>query len=141
MTTCRSACGASMPFRSASMTRRQASTVASSPRSLAASSTSQAISTGDRSSWLSPALRRRAEFMAVSPCLCQVGASVHGELSFTAEAGFDGIGVPACPIELEDVLRRLDVEPAELAFEIAQILGSDAMILGAEEQQPHGGGP
>src|ERR1035438_3113693 len=44
MTICRSAGEAGVPFRLASMTRRQASTVTSSPRSLAASRTFQAAS-------------------------------------------------------------------------------------------------
>src|SRR5690242_8093740 len=102
------------------MTRRQASTVASSPRSLAASSTSQAMSAGERSSWLSLALLRRRELMIV-PLPVPKRTSVHRELDFVARVLLDGVGIAARPVEFENALGGRDIEPAELTFEIGQV--------------------
>src|SRR5215470_7052583 len=117
MTTCRSEGKASLPFRSASMIRRQISTVAVSPRSLAASRTSQAASAGDRSSRSSPEARRSEEFMSC-PCLLRMLLLVDREPRLAAGAGLGGVGLAARLIEFENALRGRDVEPAEFAFEI-----------------------
>src|ERR1700743_2904298 len=135
---CRSAGDTTVPLRLASITRRQASTVASSRRSLAASSTSQAMSTGERSIASPVSLRSKEESMITSPGCCRWEGSTDGQLGFAAAAG---LAVLARPIERQHAPRGREVEAAELALQVAQLACGDAVILGAEEQQRHGGLP
>src|ERR1700759_2881261 len=120
------------------MTRRQASTAASSPRSLAASSTSQAMSTGDRSIASLLSLRSKEESMITSPGCCRSAVSVERQLGFAAGAG---IAALARAVERQHASRRRDIEAAELALQVAQLPRVVSGIRGAEKQQRHCGPP
>src|SRR6516162_10745774 len=131
-----------MPRRLASITRRQTSTVASSPRSLAASSTSQAVSTGDLSDWASPAAERMLiESMVNFLRSTQYRCSARRDQRLGAKAGLRRSGIPARTVKFENALRRLDVETIEIALQRGQLACRDAVILCAEEKQRHGGLP
>src|SRR5690349_2695923 len=119
------------------MTRRQAATAASSPRSFAASSTSQAATTDDAPAAgpsVSAVRGLRSTVRNVS-----MPASMHLEL--TGRTGIGRAAGLARLIELQNAPGGLDVEGAELALEFAQIGDGDAVILGAEKQQRHGRTP
>src|SRR5260370_32394824 len=144
---------AGLPFRLASITRRQISTVAWSPRSFAASRTSQAASSGFSgfdSSVFAPgflpkrwpaAPPNRIAFIADIPHPLSVRSSLHGKRGLPLGAGIGASGMLARLIELQDAAGCLDVEAAKFAFQIVQVLGGDAGILCAKEQEPPGRGP
>src|SRR5471030_2256565 len=124
---------AGVPLRSASMTRRQISTVAWSPRSFAASRTIQAVSSGlfglDPSATKSGRLRasvpksNEIAFIANNPLGPIV--SMH-RLRLTPQLG---IGIPrilAGLIKFKNAPGCLDVEVAKLDFQIFQVLRGDA---------------
>src|SRR5665213_1162856 len=135
---------AGLPFRLASMTRRQTSTVASSPRSLAASRTIQAVSeglSGLGSSETTPKRWRVAvpngiAFIADIPQPGSARSSlVHLQGGRAAQVGIRGSGGLARLIELQNAAGGLDIEPAVVFFEVFQVLCGNAVILGAQEQQ------
>src|SRR5689334_11522495 len=81
---------------------------------------------------------------AKSPWSCPLPVAVLGSVDGRpglAAAGIRAVGVAARLVEFQDALRRRNVEPAELAFEVAEIPGRDAVILGDDEQQRHRGLP
>src|SRR5262252_4257227 len=129
------------------MTRRQASMVDPSPKSLAASITIQAASMSDSSGFdLSPSkkaltsastLRRWAMFAGdrFSFALTIISMRLNFELAIGAALG--AAAVLARLIELDDGLRRLRVQILIFRRELPQIARGDAVILGAQEQQRH----
>src|ERR1700685_3313421 len=50
-------------------------------------------------------------------------------------------GILAGLVEFQNAARGLDREAVEFGFGVAQLLGGDAVILRAKEQQGHGGWP
>src|SRR5438552_3642633 len=150
MTICRSDWAAAVPFRLASMTRRQASTVTSSPRSLAASRTFHAASSDLSGVGSSEAMPRRSRAAAPNEIACMVmsppisyRSSLPKTLSpkkrgLALDVGIAGRGVLAGLIKFQNAPGRLDVEAAKLVFQIFQVERGDAMILCAEKKQCHG---
>src|SRR6202790_4973673 len=140
---------AARPFRLASMTRRQASTAASSPRSLAASRTIQAASAG-LSEFGSPEVmagRSRAmvpnDMAFIDDFLSGARSSISMRMMRRRASGgrVRGRGALARLIELQNAPRGLDIEAAIFALHVIQVLPGDAVILGAQKQQRHGGLP
>src|SRR6266478_1294071 len=134
MTICRSDWAAGVPFRLASMTRRQASTVTSSPRSLAASRTFQAASSDLSGVGSSEAMPRRSHaagpneiaFIVISPPIsCR--SSLPKKCGLAFDVGIGGRCVLAGLIKLQNAPRRLDVEPAKLVFQGFQVVRGDAV--------------
>src|ERR1700730_813720 len=145
MTMCRSASEGAVPFRLASMTRRQASTVTSSPRSLAASSTFQATSSdlsGVSSSETAPvrssatAPNENAFMVMPPPILCR--SSLRKTRGLARHVGTSGRSAFAGLVKFQNAPGRLDVEMTVFVFEVLQVVRGDAVILGAEKQQRHG---
>src|SRR5690242_5166960 len=132
------------------MTRRQASMVDPSPKSLAASITIQAASMSDGSGFdLSPSknalisastLRRWAMFAndKFSFALTIISMRLDFELSVGALAP---AAVLARLIELDDGLGRFRIQIFIFRRELPQLAGGDAVILGAQEQKRHRGVP
>src|ERR1700742_5114255 len=128
MTTCRSDEEAAIPFRLASMTRRQTSTVAWSPRSLAASRTIQAASSGFASPETTP---KRSDAPAPNEIafIADISPKTRAAISLHQKCGVGfGIRIPgtfARLIEFQNSPRCLDIEAAKLAFEVIQIVCGD----------------
>src|ERR1700732_371474 len=122
------------------MTRRQASTVSWSPRSLAASRTIQAASRGlsdcDASEALPGRLRAPNEipFMADHPHPVSGRHSLHRQRGLPLGAGIGIPGMLARLVEFQHAAGCLEIEAAKFAFLVFQFLGGDAVILGAEKQ-------
>src|SRR5271169_3638085 len=143
MTICRSASDGAVPFRLASITRRQASTVTSSPRSLAASSTFQAASrdlSGFGSSETSACSQATAPnetaLMVISPPI-SYRLSLGNTRGLARDVGTGGRGILAGLIEFHDAAGCRDVEVTELVFQVLQVVRGDAVIPGAEKKQRH----
>src|SRR6202047_2503120 len=142
-----------LPFKLASMTRRQMSATASSLRSVAASRTVRAASSVpscfDGSTLLSAtplflpkvwgaALPNAGTALPNGIAFMLVGLhSWHGKRGLPLRAGLRCFAILARLIEGQNAPRCLDVEAAILAFQVSQILRGDAMVLGAEKQQGH----
>src|SRR5271156_1553209 len=145
---CRSDGEAGAPFRLASMTRRQASTVTSSPRSLAASRTIQAASRGLSGFGSSETMSMRwpatapneIVFMVISPPISCL-SSLRKKRGLALDVGIGGRRVLAGLIKRQNAPGCLDVEAAELVLQVFQIMSGDAVILGAEKKQRHGRAP
>src|SRR6266700_536899 len=144
MTMCRSDWATGVPFRLASMTRRQASTVTSSPRSLAASRTFQAASSdlsGFDSSEAMPKCSHAAApsefaFIVISPPI-SYRSSLPKKRGLAFDVGIGDRRVLAGLIKFQNAPGRLDVQAAKLAFQVFQVVRSDAVILCAEKKQGH----
>src|SRR5437588_11098453 len=144
---CKSDGEATVPFRPASITRRQASTVTWSPRPLAASSTFQAASSDLSGFGSSEAAPRPSHAMApngiafiVIPPPSSFRSSLAKKLS-PKKRGLAlnvDIAVLARLIKFQNAPGRLNVEAAKLVFQVFQIERGDAVILCAEKKQCHG---
>src|SRR5437016_1934433 len=145
MTMCRSDWAAGVPFRLASMTRRQASTVASSPRSLAASRTFQAASSDLSGFGSSEAMPKHSHatapseiaFIVISPPI-SYRSSLPKNRGLAPDVGIGGCRVLAGLIKFQNAPGGLDVEAAKLVFQVFQVVRRDAVILCAEKKQCHG---
>src|ERR1700686_3194225 len=140
---CRSASEAGVPFRLASMTRRQASTVAWSPRSFAASRTIQAASEDLSEFGSSAVVPRRSRATAPNGIafICDVPLPFRiGNLNTSSDGGRLGPGLNTRGIlpgrgEFQAASRCLEVEAAKPPFQVVQVLRGDAVILCAQKQQ------
>src|SRR6266581_6795624 len=136
------------PLRLASMTRRQTSTVGPSPRSIAASSTTQTASTEDRSgvdtsdskkALISAATLRRWAMLAGDrrcsvPCML---ISMRLHVGFAARTSPDERIALARLVELQDAAGRLGVKVLICRRHLAELARGNAVSFRAEEQQRH----
>src|SRR5882724_2289161 len=125
------------------MTRRQASTVAWSPRSLAASSTSQAVSKDSGARWSEAGSRSCTEMPGDITFIADFRQPTS---SRTPQCHLEGAaievrnwiaGILARLIEFQHAPGRLRVDPAVLGFRLLQFIRGDAVIFGAQEKQGH----
>src|SRR5581483_3487866 len=150
----RSASAGCWPFMLASMTRRQTAAVASSLKSLAASSTVRAVSSAPpsccgASDWTPamPPLRPKPCGAALpnagTPLPNGIPFMLGYPLSSCVECGRHARverrgAVLAGLVESEHAARGFAVKPAVIVFESLQVTGRDAVVLGAKEQERHG---
>src|ERR1700736_3104069 len=115
-----------LPFRLASITRRQTSTVAWSPRSLAASRTIQAASSGlsglGSSRFIAEPWRAAVPNVAVVMVVGPRSASRPSRRLRKKRAGAPKVerrvaGILARFVEFQNAARSLEIEAAELAFQ------------------------